>query len=156
MRVREMLAGLFLLCFGAGAADGHTQALKAEIKLAQTVVKINDDLSVTTAIRNIGAVEETFVVWTCSYPSQWRADNPNVRGYVIPCQQNVPGNVKLRPGETFTRPVRVHVGLKTPERRQSVTFRLGYGTDAYFGTVEPAPKSPAIWSNAVTVTVVPK
>jgi hypothetical protein len=156
MHVRKMLAGFSLLCFAVGTADGRAQALSAEIKLAQTVVKNNEDISVTTTIRNTGAAEETLVVWTCSYPAQWRADNPDVRVYVIPCQQNVPEKLKLRPGESYARPVRVHVALKAPERCQSVTFRLGYGTDAYFGTIEPAPKSPAIWSNVVTVPVVLK
>jgi hypothetical protein len=149
-----MLAGSFLLCFGAGIADSQVHALTAEIKLAQSVVKNNEDFSVTTTIRNTGAAEETLVVWDCSYPSQWRPDSSIVKGEVIPCRQNVPGMVKLRPGETYTRPVLVHVELKTPEPGQSVTFRLGYGTWAYYGTIEPAPKSPAIWSNPVTVTVI--
>jgi len=87
MRVRKMLAGVFILCF---AADGHAQALKAEIKLEQTVVNFNEDVSVTTTIRNTGAVEETLVVWTCSYPSQWRVDNPVVRVNEVACQQSVP------------------------------------------------------------------
>jgi hypothetical protein len=155
MRVGE-ISGLFLLCFAAGAADGQAQALRAEIKLAQTVVKNDEDVLVTTTIRNTGAAKETLVVWTCSYPAQWRPGNPDVRANEVACQQNVPGKVKLRPGETFTRPVVVHVRLKAPELRQSVPFRLGYGTDAYFGTIEPAPKVPAIWSNAVTVRIVPK
>ena len=87
------------------------------------------------------------MVWT------WRADNPDVSVCVIPCRQNVSGKVKLRPGETLTRPVLVHVALKAPDRRQSVPFRLGFGTDAFFGTIEPAPKAPAIWSKAVTARV---
>ena len=129
-------------------------SIKAEIKLAQPVVRNDEYFSVTTTIRNTGAHEETLVVWTCSYPSQWRPDSPIVKVLGIPCKQNVPGKVKLRPGEAYTKPVRVY--LKLPEQRESVTFRLGYGTWAYFGTIEPAPKLPAIWSNALTVPVVLK
>ena len=155
MRVGE-ISGLLLLCFAASAADGQAQTLRAEIQLAQTVVKNDEDILITTTIRNTGAAEETLVVWTCSYPAQWRSDNPDVRVNQVACMQNVPGKVKLRPGETFTRPVHVHVAPKAPELPRSVPFRLGYGTDAYFGTIEPAPKVPVIWSNAVTVHIVPK
>lgn len=156
MCVRNLLVGLFLLCCTVAVASGQAQALKAEIKLSQPVVKDNEYFSATTTIRNTGSAEETFVVWDCSYPSQWRPDNPIIKAQAIPCRQNVPGKVKLRPGETYTKPVLLYAKLKSSEHVQSVTFRLGYGTWAYFGTIEPTPKSPAIWSNTVTVTVDPK
>lgn len=156
MCVRNLLAGSFLLCFAAGVSSSQVQALKAEIKLAQSVVKNNEYFSVTTTIRNTGSAEETLVVWDCSYPSQWRPDSPIIKGQVVACKQNVPGKLKLRPGETYTKPVLLYVELKSSEQVKSVTFRLGYGTSAFFGTIEPAPKSPAIWSNTVTVTVDPK
>lgn len=129
--------------------------------MQQTAVQNNEDFPVTTTIRNTSDAEEMLVVWTCSYPSQWRPDNSIVKTQVIDCAKNVPTRVGLKPGETYASRMYVRVELKSPEQRQpeqrqSVTFRLGYGTDAYFGTIEPAPTSPAIWSNAVTVDVVSK
>ena len=154
MRLRKTFALWFLAGFTASAAGGQLQPLRAEIKLSQTVVKNNEDFSVTATIRNTGTHEEMLEVWTRSYPSQWRADSPAVKTNATDCLQNSAGMVPLSPGKTYTRQVSVHLAVKDSGGRQLVTFRLGYGTDPYFGTIEPAPKSPAIWSNAVTVSVV--
>ena len=155
MRVREMLICSSLFCFSACTAVGQVQALRAEINLAQTVVKNNEDVPVTATIRNTGTAAETLVVWSCSYPAQWRPDKATIKNQGVDCMQNVPGRVRLKPGETNTRRVHVRAELRSPDR-QSITFRLGYGTDGYFGTAASAPKSPAIWSNPVTVHIVSK
>lgn len=155
MRVREMLISSSLFCLSACTAVGQVQALRAEIDLTQTVVLNNEDLPVTATIRNTGTAEETLVVWSCSYPAQWRPDKPTIKNQGVDCMQNVPGRIRLKPGETYTRRVHLRAELRSPDRR-SITFRLGYGTDAYFGTAELAPKSPAIWSNVVTVDIVSK
>jgi hypothetical protein len=84
MCLRNLLAGSFLLCLAAAVANSQVQPLKAEIKLAQPVVKHNEYFSVTTTIRNTGSTEETFVVWDCSYPAQWRPDSPVIKAQVVP------------------------------------------------------------------------
>lgn len=155
MRIREVLISSSLLCLTACTAVGQFQALRAEIDVAHTVVRNNEDLPVTATIRNTGTAEEILLVWSCSYPAQWRPDKTAIKNQGVDCMQNVPGKVRLKPGEAYTRRVHVRAELTSPERR-SITFRLGYGTDGYFGTAEPTPKSTAIWSNAVTVDIVSK
>jgi D-lyxose ketol-isomerase len=70
----------------------------------------------------------------CSYPAQWTSDNAAVQVDGVACLQNARGEIKLKPGESYTRSLLVHVQLAFDQIRQKeVTFRLGYGVHAYFG-----------------------
>ena len=128
---------------------------KAEIKVAPAEVRNNENVLVATSIRNTGALLQKLVVWTCSFPDQWITDSPAVHSIGMNCMQNVPGKVRLKPGEAFTTNVLMHVELNAMHRaRESVTFRMGYGSGAYFQDQKYPPKYPPLfWSNAITVTV---
>jgi hypothetical protein len=118
-------------------------------------VKNSETVFVTISIRNTGALLQKLVVMTCSFPDQWIFDSPVVHGMEVNCLQNVPGKVRLNPGEAFTSKVPVHVQLSAMHSaRESVTFRMGYGSDPWFGAQKYPPKVPPLfWSNAITVTV---
>jgi hypothetical protein len=117
--------------------------------VTQTVIKNNEIFSVDTVIRNAGSVEQSVTVWTCSYPSQWKADNPAVHVNDVACMQNVPSPVKLKAGGTYRRSVSIHVQLADDKTAgKQVIFRLAYTEHAYFLT-----NKPLLWSNPVTVTV---
>ena len=148
------LFALLLPCFSGFIANGQTPSFKAEIRLPRTVVKDDGTFSVTTVVRNIGTKEQSLTVWDCSYPDQWTTDNPLVHLDAVACKQNVSGTIPLRHGEAYKRSVALHIHLPSSQfTREEVTFRLGYGETAYFGTQDLAPKVPLFWSNAVRVIV---
>ena len=156
-RKRATVMYLFLLSSVASIACCSAQTFRAEISVAKTVAKNNEGFPVVIGVRNVGSVQQSFLVWDCSYRAQWLPDNPAVHADDVACLQNSREEIKLKPGQTYRRTVSFYVQLasNTTERKE-VMFQLGYGLDAYFGTHESAsPKVPLFWSNAAKVTVIP-
>jgi hypothetical protein len=145
---------LFILSSIASIECCSAQTFRAEISVAKTVVKNNEGFPVVIGVRNIGSVDQSLLVWDCSYPAQWLPDNSALHVDVA-CLQNSREEIKLKPGQTYRRTVSFYVRLAGDgANRKEVTFRLGYGPDAYFGTHEStSQKVPLFWSNAVTVVV---
>lgn len=128
---------------------------KAEIAVTPAEVRNNETIIVAISIRNTGALLQKLVVWTCSFQDQWITDTPAVHTIGMACQQNAPGKVRLQPGEVFTSKVPMHVELSAMHTaRETVTFRMGYGSDAWFGAQKyPSRVPPLFWSNPITVTI---
>ena len=146
----KQLLGVSMLCIAGLSAFGQVSPIEVEVKVVQAAVKENETFSVSTAIYNTGSVGEVLKVWTCSYPMQWKSNSPIVNVNEVPCLQNVPFKIRLKPGEAYERAVTARVELSAGKSlTQSVTFRLGF-QPATYGT-EPEPRR--IWSNAVTVSV---
>jgi hypothetical protein len=62
--------------------------------------------------------------------------------------------IKLEPGEIFRSKVPVYVQLPSDHMNpKPVTFRLGFGNAFHYGDKKPDQRGPAIWSNAITVTI---
>jgi hypothetical protein len=142
--------GALLLCFAGLGAYGQDAAMTVEIKPARTAVNNYEPFQVATAIRNTGKEEQSLKIWSCSYPTQWVADNPSVKVNLVSCKKNDLLDVKLDPGKTCEREVSVRVQLDAGNGKpEPVTFRLGFKTEAH---VIGQPDLP-IWSNPVTVTV---
>lgn len=147
---------LFLLSsIIASIACCSAQTFRAEISVAKTVVKNNEGFPVVIEVRNNGSVDQSLLVWDCSYPAQWLPDNSALHVNVA-CLQNSREEITLKPGQTYRRTVSFYIWLTGDgDDRKAVTFRLGYGPDAYFGTHEStSPKVPLFWSNAARVTVI--
>jgi hypothetical protein len=156
-RTRKAVMYLFLLPSAAWVACCSAQTFRVEISVPRTLVKNKEGFPVVIGVRNVGSVEQSFLVWDCSYRAQWLPDNPAVHADDVACLQNSREEIKLKPGQTYRRTVSFYVQLasNTTERKE-VMFRLGYGLDAYFGTHESAsPKVPLFWSNAAKVTAIP-
>ena len=154
-RRRVTVMHLFLLSSIASIACCSAQTFRAEISVAKTVVKNNEGFPVVIGVRNVGSVDQSLLVWDCSYPVQWLPDDSALHVDVA-CLQNSREEIKLKPGQTYRRTVSFYVRLAGDGAdRKEVTFRLGYGPDAYFGTHEStSPKVPLFWSNAARVTVI--
>jgi hypothetical protein len=146
---------LFLLSSIASIACCSAQTFRAEISVAKTVVKNNEGFPVVIGVRNIGSVDQSLLVWDCSYPAQWLPDNSALHVNVA-CLRNSREEITLKPGQTYRRTVSFYIRLTGDgDDVKEVTFRLGYGPDAYFGTHESnSPKVPLFWSNAARVTVI--
>ncbi len=140
-----------LFCFGGLAVYGQSSDLKVEIQPAQTVVKNNEDFSVSTVIRNTGKNEQKLAVLLCCYSMLWTTDNPFVHTDCIEgCARNSAIRIQLKPGQIYEKTVRVRVEIGAGrDRNEPVTFRLGLNAATY----RSEPKIPTIWSNAVTVNV---
>src|ERR1017187_8132507 len=92
MSERKMLLCALLSCFVGLAAceqigsksrvseqsDAEPLPLKVEINTAKTVVKNNEDFSITTVVRNTGSKEQSLWVLPCCYSAQWTSDIPFV------------------------------------------------------------------------------
>jgi hypothetical protein len=150
MNTRKALFATLLFCFGGLAAYGQSPPLLVEIKPAQTVVHSNEEFLVSTALRNTSSEVQVLGVMSCSYPSQWAADNTSVYVSQVSCLRNVLFRISLKPGEAYERTLSVHVELASGKGQlESVTFRLGFQDE----NPPTVPRVPRIWSNAVTVSV---
>ena len=139
-----------LSCFGGLAIYGQSSPIKVEIRLAKTTIKNNEELSVSTALRNASKEEQVLEVWACGYPNQWIADNPSVHVIGEGCLKNTSFRVRLEPGKAFERAVSVRVQLAAGKgQAESVTFRLGI-VDGAYGSAWTVSQT---WSNSVTVSV---
>jgi len=140
---------LILVLFFAGMATyGQDSPTRAEIKVAQSTVKNNEEFSVYTSIRNVGRDEQSVPLWSCSYPEQWTADNPAVHIAGAACKKNDVVQVRLKPGEAYERTLLVRIGAEHRAQRW-VTFRLGFEPPDH----EKTGTASRIWSNAITVNV---
>lgn len=154
MRACLSLFAIFLFFFTGRLLCGQEPFLSVEIKPSQTVARNHEKILVEVAIRNNGATRQTLSVYTCSFPNQWQVDNAAVDVDRANCLQNLRTEIKLKPGEVYRRSLFVHVQLASDQIEQrKESFRLGFGNSPNFGYLKPGPNYPAIWSNAVTVTV---
>jgi hypothetical protein len=150
MNKRNVLFNALLLCLGGLTVCGQSSSIKVEVEPAQTTVQNNETFTVNTFIRNTGSDEEVLAIWSCSYPQQWQADSPFLHVDGVGCMKNDIFHIRIQPGEAYERPLSIRVELAAGKRQiESVTFRLGF-QDENPGTI---PKTPRIWSNAVTVNV---
>jgi len=132
----------------ATIAYSQGSPLTVEIQPAQSTVKNDQDFLVATTIRNVGRDEQSLQIWSCSYPTQWKADKPSVHLRQVPCKKNSLEHVILKPGEAYERTLSIRVGAANKDEQESIAFRLGF---------EPAGDAASsvslIWSNSVTVNV---
>lgn len=154
MQRNRRIVGVTLFCCIGQFMTGQERSLKAEITPVQNVVKNDEIFSVATVIRNVGTKEESLTVWSCSYPAQWMTDNRDVHLVVVPCTRNGLELKRLKPGESFSRPLSLSIHLPSGQsNRARVSFRLGFVEGAYLGVQNPSLKVPLSWSNSITVTV---
>lgn len=142
---------LFILFFTGVTAHSEASSIIVDIKMANSTVKGNEDLPVSTSVRNVGAKDQSLQIWSCSYPEQWIVDNPIVHIPAVSCQKNDVVHVRLKPGEAYKRALSIHIERSAEHQVQkSVTFRLGFKPDISEKTGLPSP----IWSNAITLSVI--
>ena len=93
-----------------------------------------------------------FQVFSCSYNENWTSDQQGVYFESVPCRANAPLNIQLKPGEAYERDLSLGVLFAAKELpQQPLTFRLGFTA-----WIDPPAKSlPLIWSNPITVKVIP-
>jgi hypothetical protein len=134
------------------------KSLRAEIRLTQTEVRNKETFTVSTAIYNTSETEQTVAIRTCEFPNQWRADNAAVLvNLVDDCDWNKFSRIRLKPGESFQRLLSVHIELPSdPIDRIEMSFRLGFRNADPSRSVKPDVKSPTLWSNTVTMSVLGK
>ena len=118
-----------------------------EVKIAtqKSSVGANQDISLTTVIRNVSKQDERFQVWSCSYPKQWMSDKPTlIRIPDVPCKKNDISLISLKPGETYRRELSIQIVRKPgDDTSPPLTFRLR------FESIPGASEQPTIhvWSN---------
>lgn len=100
--------------------------LSVQVKAAQTTVKNNEKVSVSTTIRNSGLTETRIVVWACAFPSEWTVDSPSIDIYQPNCLAENRTWINLKRGEAYRSVVRVHVRAVNLDQKE-VTFRMGFG-----------------------------
>jgi hypothetical protein len=125
---------------------------RVEIKALQSPITNKEEFTVSTSIRNLSRDDQSLLIWSCSYPQQWVADNPDIHITDVPCKKNDVIRIELKPGETYDRPLALYAADPDEDRKpKPITFRLGFKptTD---GKREP---TAPIWSNAVTLAVNP-
>lgn len=145
---------VLLACVAAQSAMGQDRSLTAQIRVDQAQIKENEPFAVATSIRNTGATEKVLQIWACAFPSEWLSDNERVHLHQVNCTQDSKTEIKLKPGEAFKRSLPVFVQLPSDRTGpEPLTFRLGFGNSFHFGDQKPVRRDRAIWSNAVTVTV---
>jgi hypothetical protein len=141
---------IVMLFFTGSAAYGQDLPTRVEISVVRSTVKNNEEFPVSTTIRNVGRDEQSLQIWSCSYPEQWTADNPDVHIIGAACRKNDVILVGLKPGDAYERTLSIHIGIAAENRTQkSVTFRLGFESATSKKTDIASP----IWSNAITVNV---
>jgi len=154
---RSVLTTVLLICSAGSGSYGQSSPLRAEIELTRISVKNNEVFSVSTTIRNVSGEEQSLTTLDCGYSYQWTADNPLLRSGAESCLQNALSTIRLGPGGSYKRKVRVSALLRAgSDPKQAVTFRLGFVNDDGPMTQRPgvrAATAPRLWSNAVTVTV---
>lgn len=140
-----------ILIFTGVTAHGEASSIIVDIKMVDSTVKRNDDLPVSTTIRNVGTKEQSLQIWSCSYPEQWIVDNPIVHITAVSCNKNDVVHVRLKPGEAYERALSIRIERSAEHQDQkSVTFRLGFKPDISEKTGLLSP----IWSNAITLRVI--
>lgn len=133
------------------AAYGQAAPISVSVRLVQSQVKNRAELLVATSIRNDGTAEQSLQVWSCSYPKQWRTDNPAIHIPDVPCKKNDLIRLKLKAGEVYERELSLEIRLDAAGHAPpAVTFRLGLDASAVYEKPELA--SP-IWSNAITASL---
>ena len=163
MEKNKVLFSALLLCFAAFPACGHrgsqrpdysrddvkVSPLEAKIKLVQTAVKNDGTFSVSATLLNSGSNVWELAVG-CGFLDQWTSDSPFVNVIGEACARTIPVGIRLKSGETYEREVPVRLVLTAGgDQPQSVSFRLRFNDPTFSSN----PKSPPIWSNAVTVNV---
>lgn len=150
MQKRRIFLVWLLFCISGSALYSQASALKIEIRATKTEVKSGEGFSVSTIIRNTGSQDVVFGVLLCGYCYQWRADVPSVSVGADVCTNNALSRIRLKPGESYERPVVVFVSLNAnTAESMPITFRLGFQSSDY----PNIPQLPRIWSDAVTVKV---
>jgi hypothetical protein len=144
------------LCGNSSFSSAHaqSQSFKALITLTQSTVSNNRIFTVMTSVQNTGITEHLLDVWSCSYSDQWIPDSPLIHVDPENCLMNTHGKVRLGPGKSYRRTIRIHTSLTSgPDHPASVTFRLGFVQATLVKGVAPVPGSSPLWSNPVTITV---
>lgn len=126
-------------------------SLKVDVKAAQTTVKNSEHLVIHTRISNTSNETQTLQVWSCSYDKSWTSDQQGVSLDPVPCRANAPIPIFLKPNETYERELSVYAWFRPKNLPQeSITFHL-----AFKPWIDPPVKSPFIWSNPITIKVIP-
>jgi len=150
---RAIICCFSLMLFTSGF--GQAQSIRAQIKPERSVVRSKEELTLDAVLRNTGSKDQSVVVLACGYDGQWLPDNDAVEMGGVPCLQNAQQVVKLKPGEVYAK--QISLWLRLPPDfmgRKQITFRLGFHSGG-FVVRRDRQKSPLIWSNPVTVTVIP-
>ena len=154
MKKTRYLFAVALLLAVVPPVSGQNRSLNVQIKTARTTVKNNEEISVSTSIRNLGTTETRILVWACAFPSEWLVDNPSIYIDEPNCLIESRAWVGLKPGESYRKAVKVYVRLSALyANRQEVTFRMGFGNRLLSGNGNRGSKVDAVWSNPVTLTV---
>jgi hypothetical protein len=123
-----------------------------QVKTARTTVKNNEEISVSTSIRNTGETETRILVWACAFPSEWTVDKPWIDIYQPNCLAEDRVLINLKRGEVYRRVVQVYVRAVDVYQKE-VTFRMGFGNRLFSEDQKHNSKAEAVWSNPVTLTV---
>jgi hypothetical protein len=148
------LVALLLLCCASRLVAAQQEPLKAEVSWPGGTVKIAENFSLTVVLKSTGSSERSLTIWTCPVSEQWLPDNPVVQLIqVTPCQQPALGVIRIRPGDKYKETVTLSIRLPSDGTiSNNVTFRLGFSERTRISDIE-VPKTPSLWSNAVTISV---
>lgn len=130
MQKRRIFLVWLLFCISGSALYSQASALKIEIRATKTEVKSGEGFSVSTIIRNTGSQDVVFGVLLCGYCYQWRADVPSVSVGADVCTNNALSRIRLKPGESYERPVVVFVSLNA-NTAESMPINISIGISKF-------------------------
>ncbi|MCA9399448.1 MAG: hypothetical protein KC618_06840, partial [Candidatus Omnitrophica bacterium] len=127
-KIKEILLILmFLFLINVPCSTADESSLKVEISQKGSIEEnefFNGLFVVSTQITNIGKEDQTINEWSCSYGLSWAANIPEILTGLEMCARNVPGNITLKPNETYTRDLSISVNADADQKL--LTFSLGF------------------------------
>ncbi|MEI8291059.1 MAG: hypothetical protein WCH99_16460 [Verrucomicrobiota bacterium] len=127
----------------------------------KTRVQVMEPFKISIAVKNVSHTDQSFVVWSCSWPMNWKSSNPAVEWVGWSCAQNGAMKVNLASGESFKetlfgveKEMRVAQSIST----NKISFRMALhpGAAHRFGQSLPEDeKGKLYWSNEVTIDLIP-
>jgi len=127
----------------------------------KTRVHVMEPFKISLEVKNVSHTNQSFVVWSCSWPMNWRSSNPAVEWVGWSCAQNGAMKVNLASGESFKetlfgeeKEMRVSQSIST----NKISFRMTLhpGAAHRFGeTIPDDEKGKLYWSNEVTIELIP-
>ena len=150
-KMRYLFAAL-LLFVAVRPVKAENRSLSVQVKTTRTTVRNNEEISVSTSIRNTGETETRILVWACAFPSEWTVDNPSIDIDQPNCLAEDRTWINLKRGEEYRRVVEVYVRAVDVYQKE-VTFRMGFGNRLFSEDQKHNSKAQAVWSNPVTLIV---
>src|SRR4051812_5181642 len=97
------LAILLGFCFAPLDAGATTPAATIDASLAPGTVHRGEAFGVRVRITNTSGAPQKFRIMSCSWPEQWRSNDPQIASLGWSCDKNFETTLELAPGAIDTR-----------------------------------------------------